>query len=231
MTSMDLDRLLNLLRKTYDVQNWWPSESPFEVMVGAILTQQTTWEIVASVLDRLREDGLLDVDRMASVEVTVLESILRPAGFYRQKAKRIKLLASYLVDSHGSDPLSLLDGPTDSVRKELMSLEGIGNETADSILVFAAGRPKFVAAAYSSRVLKRTGVLCSDDYDEVQTFVESNLRGSPRDFRDLYALIVQHSKDICRAVPSCADCPLSRECLHSLDKEEDNIAHDGGEQQ
>ena len=98
MTPMDLDRLLELLRRTYDAQDWWPSQSPFEVMVGAILTQRTTWEIVAKVLDRLREEDLLEVDRMACADVTALESILRPAGFYRQKAKRIKLLASYLVE-------------------------------------------------------------------------------------------------------------------------------------
>jgi len=100
-----------------------------------------------------------------------------------------------------------------------MSPQGIGKETADSILVFAAGRPKFVAAAYSSRVLKRTGVLCSDDYDEIQKFVESNLRGGPREFQDLYALIVQHSKGRCRPVPSCANCCLARECLHFTGQE------------
>jgi endonuclease-3 related protein len=210
---MDLDRLLELLRRTYDVQDWWPSDSPFEVMVGAILTQQTTWESVAKVLHRLRNEGLLNVERMDSIDIASLESILRPLGFYRQKAKRIKGLASYIVDRHGSDPGRLLNGPTDSVRNELLSLEGIGKETADSILVFGAGRAKFVAAAYSSRVLKRTGVLCSADYDEVQSFVESNLRGGPKEFHDLYALMVQLSKDLCRPVPHCDRCPLSPECL------------------
>lgn len=177
---MDLKRLLELLRKAYDVQDWWPSESPFEVMVGAILTQQTTWESVEKVLYRLREEGLMNIESMDSIDITVLESILRPVGFYRQKAQRVKGLASYIADRHGSDPGRLLSGPTDSVRRELLSLEGIGKETADSILVFGAGKAKFVAAAYSSRVLKRTGVLSSEDYDEVQSFVESNLQGGPK---------------------------------------------------
>ncbi|HEY3419730.1 MAG TPA: hypothetical protein VGK23_04180 [Methanomassiliicoccales archaeon] len=213
---MDLDRLLHLLRINYDVKDWWPSESPFEVMVGAILTQQTTWESVAKVLDRLREEGLLEIDRMASVETPVLESIVRPAGFYRQKARRIKALASYLVERYGSDPMRLLCGPTDSVRRELLSLEGIGKETADSIMVFGAGRGKFVAAAYSRRILKRIGVLGSDDYDDVQSFVERTLTGGPNEYRDLYALMVQHSKEVCRSVPLCAECPMALECVFIL---------------
>ncbi len=96
---LDIERLLELLRGTYDVREWWPSDSPFEVMVGAVLTQQTAWESVAKVLDRLRAEGLLEVDRMASVDLDVLESILKPVGFYRQKAKRIRELATYIVDT------------------------------------------------------------------------------------------------------------------------------------
>jgi endonuclease III related protein len=209
---MDLDRLLALLRESYEVRDWWPSESPFEVMVGAVLTQQTAWENVEKILDQLRREGWLEVDRMASIPVDDLERILRPVGFYRQKAKRIKGLASYLVDVHGSDPMDLLAGPTETVRRELISLEGIGKETADSILVFAAGRAKFVAAAYSSRILGRTGVLGSKDYDEIQSFVESGLHGCPWELRDLYALMVQHSKTVCRSQPCCTRCPLAPEC-------------------
>ena len=212
---MDIDRLLELLRGTYDVQDWWPSESPFEVMVGAILIQRTNWESVTKVLDRLKSEGLLHVDEMSSVDLGRLELIVRPSGFFRQKARWVKALASYLKDRHASDPMSLLSGPTESIRKELLSLEGIGNETADAILVFAAGRAKFVAAAYSSRVLNRTGVLRSEDYDEIQSFVESRLPGGPREFRELYALIVQLARDLCRPVPSCACCPLANECEFS----------------
>ena len=215
---MDLQRLLELLDETYDVKNWWPSESTFEVMVGAILTQQTTWESVAKVLEVLRSKGLLDVGQMASCDLHLLEVIVRPAGFYRQKAKRIKGLAEYLRDRHSSDPLSLLRGPTDLLRQELLSLEGIGKETADSILVYGAGREKFVAAAYSARILRRTGVFQSDDYDEMQTFVETTLQGGSRAFRDLYALMVQLSKDVCRKVPDCDRCPLRSECCYAIAK-------------
>jgi endonuclease-3 related protein len=210
---MDLKRLHEQLRTAYEVQDWWPSESPFEVMVGAILTQQTAWESVTKVLDRLRSEGLLDVDRMASCDLPQLESIIRPAGFYRQKARRVNALAVYLRDRHGSDPITMLKGPTDSVRRELLSLDGIGKETADSILVFAAGRAKFVAAAYSARILKRTGVFSSEDYDEIQSFVETRLQGGPREYQDLYALMVQLSKDVCRPIPSCARCSLAPECI------------------
>lgn len=206
--------MLELLRREYDVEYWWPSGSPFEVMVGALLIQQTNWESVDKVLARLRSEGLLEVDSMASCEPSRLESIIRPAGFYRQKAKRIRGLAAYLRDRHGSDPRSLLGGPTESVRRELLSLEGIGGETADSILVFAAGRAKFVAAAYSVRILSRTGVFRSQDYDEVQRFVESRMPGDARGLRDLYALIVEHAREVCRAVPACDRCSLAPECAY-----------------
>ena len=107
---MDLDRLLGLLRDTYDVRDWWPSESPFEVMVGAILTQQTAWENVVKVLDQLRSEGLLDIERMASADLPWLESIIRPAGFYKEKAKRVKGLATYFRDRYTSDPMLMLNG-------------------------------------------------------------------------------------------------------------------------
>ena len=211
---MNLTRLLQLLREEYDVHYWWPSESPFEVMVGAILVQQTSWEGVAKVLDQLRQEGLLQVDRMASCDIEALESIVRPVGFYRQKAKRIKGLAEHIRDRHGSDPMRMLEGPTEDVRGELLSLAGIGKETADSILVFAAGRAKFVAAANSARVLDRTGVFRSKDYDEIQAFVEDRLKDGPNELRDLYALIVQLSQDVCLASPKCERCPIRSECEH-----------------
>jgi endonuclease-3 related protein len=209
---MDLQRLLELLRGTYDVHDWWPAESPFEVMVGAILVQQTNWATVEKVLGRLRSEGLLDVGQLASCDLAKLESIVRPAGFFRQKAKRIKDLAGHIRDRHGSDPMTLLGGPTDTVRTELMSLHGIGRETADSILVFGAGKEKFVAAAYSVRVLNRTGVFRSDGYDEIQSYVESNLKGGQKAFHDLYALMVQLCQDTCLAVPNCEGCSLRMEC-------------------
>ncbi len=216
---MDLDRLRELLGEAYDVHDWWPSRSTFEVMVGAVLTQQTNWESVTKVLGRLRSEGLLEVDQMAICSLPQLETIIRPAGFYRQKAKRVKRMAEHLRERHGSDPMTLLGGPTDEVRDELLSLEGIGKETADSILVFGAGRAKFVAAAYSARILGRTGVFRSDDYDEIQTFVEANLKGGPESFRDIYALMVQLSKDACRSIPCCERCPLRSECEYPTGRE------------
>ena len=212
MAPMDLKRLLELLREAYDVHDWWPSRSTFEVMVGAILTQQTNWESVTKVMDRLRSEGLLEVDRMAECGLPQLESAIRPTGSYRQKARRVKRLAEYIRERHGSDPMKLLNGPTDTVRNELLSLEGIGRETADSILVFGARRAKFVAAAYPARVLSRTGVFRSKDYDEIQSFVETNLKGGPETYRDIYALMVQLSKDVCRPIPYCERCSLRSEC-------------------
>lgn len=209
---MNLDGLFAALRSSYDVDGWWPSDSPFEVMVGAILTQQTAWEQVERVLGSLRAAGLLDVEAMAGSDPRRLEELVRPAGFFRQKARRIRGLAEHIRASHGSDPMSLLSQEMDAARAELLGIDGIGNETADAILLFAGHRPKFVCAVYVSRVLSRTGVFDSSDYDQVQRFVESRLPRDARLYAELYALLVQHARSLCRATPACGRCFLRDRC-------------------
>lgn len=212
---MKVDELCRRLEATYDVKGWWPSESPWEIMVGAILVQQTTWESVAGALEKLRARGLLDVDAMCSAPLDQLEAIVRPTGFYRQKARNVKALASHLRTCHGSDPMHLLGQDAEAARNELLSLPGIGNETADAILLFAGGRPCFIAAGYVSRVLGRTGILRSDDYMEVRRFMEARLEPDPARYARCYALLVQHARTTCRSRPRCDTCVLSAECAFS----------------
>ncbi|MBI0581763.1 MAG: hypothetical protein JET69_01965 [Methanomassiliicoccales archaeon] len=215
---MDVNELYRRLERTYDVTDWWPAESPWEVMVGAILVQQTNWESVAGVLDVLRDRGLLDVDAMDAVPLADLEAIIRPTGFYRQKTRNIKALASHLRMSHRSDPMDLLRQDTEAARKELLSLLGIGNETADVILLFVGGRPCFIAAGYVSRILDRMGILRSDDYLEVRRFMEACLEPDPKRYARYYALLVQHARTTCRSRPRCDGCVLSTECELSSGK-------------
>jgi len=209
---MDLRDLYGMLLAHFQVENWWPSDSAFEVIVGSILTQQTNWENVTRSLDMMRSRELLSSRALSSVALGELEDVVRPCGFYRQKAERIVALARYLEEEFDGDSSELLEGDLDEARERLLSLRGIGKETADSILLFAGGRPKFVAAAYVSRILSRTGLLVSDEYDEIQSFVESEFSTDPGELATFYALLVQLAKSHCRTRPACASCPIMREC-------------------
>ena len=209
---MNVGEMSNRLSECYDVSGWWPAGSEWEVMVGAILVQQTTWESVEKVLDSLKERGAMDVGAMASLPLEELQELVRPAGFYRQKASRIKGLAIHIVQAHASDPRRLLEGDADDRRKELLAQPGIGEETADAILLFAGRRPRFIAAAYVRRLLDRLGILSSEDYGEVQRFMEAELPRDAELYVQLYALMVHHARTVCRSRPRCQACCLRDRC-------------------
>jgi endonuclease-3 related protein len=215
---MELEELDERLHRYYRTETWWEAETPFEVMVGAILTQQTVWKSVDRVLTDLGCQGLLNPAALASVERSKLERLIRPAGFYHQKADRLIDLARYIVEIHDGKPESLLAQPTDIARQELLSLKGIGSETADAILLYASRKPKFVAAAYVGRVFTRTGVLRSNDYDEIQRFVETRLPADPQVYGRLYANLVLLAKTVCKSRPLCEICPLCQACAFSAAK-------------
>lgn len=209
---MDVAGLRDRLGQCYDVSDWWPHGSEWEVMVAAILVQQTSWGNVERVLEELKRRGALNIDATAAMPLDELERIVRPAGFYRQKASRLQNLARYLVMHHSSDPMRLLEKDIEESRAELLSLPGIGDEAADAILLFAGGRPKFIAAAYVRRLLDRTGLFPSDDYGEVQRHIESELPLDVDVYKEMYALMVHHSRTVCRARPRCQACCLRDHC-------------------
>lgn len=215
MSAMDLEELRDRLLAGRDMTGWWPAETPFEVMVGAVLTQQTTWENVTKAITALRQEGLLDVHALADCPPERLMPLVRCTGFYRQKSTRLISMASHAVEVHGGVEAMLEQG-TDHLRKELLGLPGIGPETADSILLFAARRPRFVAAAYVSRVLSRTGVLASDDYDQVQAFVEGSITPDVVTYQELYAALVDHARTICLKGPRCLRCKMAAQCRFAL---------------
>jgi endonuclease-3 related protein len=215
VSAMDLEELRDRLLAGRDMTGWWPAETPFEVMVGAVLTQQTTWENVTKAIAALRQEGLLDVQVLADCLPGQLMPLVRCTGFYRQKSMRLISMARHAVEGHG-DIEAMLDQGTDRLRNELLGLPGIGPETADSILLFAAGRPRFVAAAYVSRVLSRTGVLASDDYDQVQAFVEGSIAPDVAAYQELYAVLVDHARTICLKGPRCVRCKMADQCRFAL---------------
>lgn len=215
---MELQQLYEILDSVFDVENWWPADSAFEVMVGAILTQQTSWENVSRVIGSLKKSDLLSPIKLAAIDREELERIVRPCGFYRQKAERIQHLARFLIERYQGMPEMLLNKDTEEARKELLSINGIGKETADTILLFAGNHPKFVAAAYVSRIFRRTGIFDSDDYDQIQQFVEKHFSRSPEKLARLYALLVQLAKVYCKAKPLCNRCPLNSHCSYQNQK-------------
>jgi endonuclease-3 related protein len=212
---MDLEELRDRLLAGRDMAGWWPADSPFEVMVGAVLTQQTAWENVTKAIAALRKEGLLDVYMLADCPPVRLMPLVRCTGFYRQKTERLISMASHAVKVHGGVEAMLGQG-TDDLRAELLDLPGIGPETADSILLFAARRPRFVAAAYVSRVLSRTGIFASDDYDQVQAFVEGSIAPQYTRYQELYAVLVDHARTTCLKEPRCERCVVADRCRSAL---------------
>ncbi|MBN3036922.1 MAG: endonuclease III domain-containing protein [Candidatus Diapherotrites archaeon] len=192
--------LYKRLLKEYGPQHWWPAETQYEIIVGAILTQNTAWKNVEKAVKNLKERDLLSPEAVSSARVATLESCIRPAGFFRQKAERLKHVTSHFLGYPSLD--AFFGRPTSLVREELLSWNGIGPETADSILLYAGGHAVFVVDAYTRRLCERLG-WPHGSYEEVQSFFE---RGLPRDaalFNEFHALIVEHAKRYCRKNPLC----------------------------
>lgn len=208
-----MNRLYTQLLATYGPQSWWPAESPFEVMVGAILTQNTTWVQVARVIERLRDEALLAPTALLELSVEALAERIRPAGYPNVKARRLQALCQWLVRSGGLPALA--DRPTDTLRADLLAVHGVGPETADSILLYALERPVFVIDAYTRRILSRFGHIDGrESYETLRRKVESSLQTADpvADYNELHALIVQHGKTACRPRPRCEACILRTDC-------------------
>jgi endonuclease-3 related protein len=190
-------------------QHWWPGETPFEVMVGAVLTQRTNWGNVEKAIGALKAAGLMTPESLARTPPERLEPLVRPAGYYRQKTARLLRLVKWLMERTGGDLAALERLPTEALRQELLGLSGIGPETADSILLYALGRPTFVVDAYTKRVMARHELIDSAcTYEELKAFFESNLPDDLALFKDYHAQLVVLGKRYCRTVPLCASCPL-----------------------
>jgi endonuclease-3 related protein len=204
-----------ILLKNYGEQNWWPAETPFEVCVGALLTQNTSWRNVEKAISNLKGCKLLSPEKILECQIEVLEELIRPAGFYRQKAKYLKNLSSFILKVGGIEKLRKRE--LQALREELLNLKGVGKETADSILLYALEKPIFVVDAYTKRLFYRLGILNSENenYEKVREIAEnsfSNESNKLKIFKEFHALIVEHCKTTCRKKPLCNDCCLSKLC-------------------
>jgi endonuclease-3 related protein len=205
-------RLLRLYRALLDrfgPQHWWPARSPFEVAVGAILTQHTAWTGVERAIGNLREAGRLDATRLAALPADRLGPLIRSAGTPGVKARRLHALVAFLLGRFGGRISRMRRMPLEPLRAELLRVPGIGPESADSILLYAAGRPVFVVDAYTRRVLGRHRITPSGiGHEQLRALLEGHLPRDPRLFNEFHALIVAVGKAYCRSRPRCAECPL-----------------------
>jgi endonuclease-3 related protein len=205
-------RLLRLYRgllSAYGPQGWWPARTPFEVAVGAILTQHTAWGGAARAVGELGARGLLVARRLVEVDLAALGALVRPAGTYRRKARSLRDFARWLLGGFGGDFGAMRRAPLAALRREMLAVRGLGPETVDAILLYAAARPVFVADAYTRRVLVRHRLLArSAGYEEARAFLEGHLPSDPALFNEFHALLVAVAKTHCRAAPRCASCPL-----------------------
>jgi endonuclease-3 related protein len=210
-----LRRAYSLMRAHFGHQAWWPARTPFEVCVGAILTQNTNWSNVERALQNLRDRSLLDPRRLSALSDADLAELLRPAGCFRVKARRLRAFLDYLVNQCGADLDALWNGTTHEARQRLLAIHGIGPETADSMLLYAGRKPSFVIDAYTARIFIRHG-WCSAkaNYAQLQQLAESALRQVEPDrqldlWQDYHAQLVMVGKHYCRAgIPRCEQCPL-----------------------
>jgi len=192
--------IYDLLLHELGHRHWWPADTAFEVVIGAVLTQQTRWENVERAIKNLKDHSLLEADLLSKVKTEELEELIRCTGFYRQKAMRLKNISTFFHENP-----DILEKPADELRNILLSLDGVGNETADSIVLYAADKPKFVIDAYTKRMCKCIGI--EGDYGKLQSVFESSL---PRDvslYKEFHALIVEYGKQFC-GKKRCGDCIL-----------------------
>ncbi len=215
LTGQRLMEMFNLLLDHHGPRNWWPAENELEVMIGAVLTQNTNWKNVEKAIKNLRNKGLLSLESLYSITAPELAQEIRPAGYYNIKSKRLKNLINFIFSRYGGDLPTLLADDTQILRQALLSVNGIGPETADSILLYAANRPIFVIDAYTHRILNRHDMTEEQaTYQELQELFMGNLPDDPSLFNELHALIVETGKDYCKKKPLCDKCPIKQWGLH-----------------
>lgn len=205
------------LLAAYGPQHWWPGDTPFEVMVGAVLTQNTAWANVERAIANLKSTQALSVLAILAMTDAGLADLIRPAGYFNVKARRLKALCAFLVDQGvAAAPERLREAASlPELRRRLLAVHGVGEETADSILLYALDLPIFVVDAYTRRVFSRLGLLTGQEtYGQIQDAFQSHLPADGALYNDYHALIVHLGKTVCRPRPRCAECPLRPLCVH-----------------
>ena len=207
-------KIFDVLYSTYGPQGWWPGEDSLEIILGAILTQSTAWHNVTLAIANLKGEGLLEPCALLEAEPERIKALIAPTGFFNVKYNRLKSVFEYLM-RHNMDFEGFRHLPIADLRNELLEINGIGPETADSILLYAFDRPVFVVDAYTRRLFSRLGYSWMEKapYDEIQKFFMEELPSDPGVYNEFHALIVVHCKTVCRKKPLCSDCDLFSLCV------------------
>ena len=208
-----LRNIYRQLMAHYGPQHWWPARKPFEVIIGAILTQSAAWRNVEKAITNLRAANVLSPKALRRLSTSELAALIHPCGYYNAKTLKLKAFANWLENHYQDDLNSLFACDIDSLRQQLLTIYGIGEETADSIILYAAGKPVFVIDAYTRRILNRIGLYPdSNHYLSYQAFFMDNLPADSRVFNEYHALLVRLAKDVCHKSPLCSPCCLNNLC-------------------
>lgn len=216
MTKHGLHRIYTKLYRHFGRQYWWPADSRLEVVIGTVLTQNTAWSNVEKAIDNLRRNKLLSLRRLAAVDTKKLARIIRPAGYFNVKAARLKNVLEFIRSRYKGDIGNARRLQILSVRQELLGINGVGPETADSILLYALGKPSFVVDAYTRRIFSRLHAIADGaSYEQIQGLFMKHLPKDARLFNEFHALLVRLGKEYCKKTnPRCPQCPLRNEqCL------------------
>ena len=206
-------KLYDDLYAEYGELNWWPAETPFEIIIGAILGQATAWGNAAKAINNLKTANVLNPKEMSKLSQDELETLILPSGYYRAKAKKVRAFLTHLQAHHNNRLNSLFDQEMPTLREELLSIYGIGEETADCILLYAAKKPSFVVDTYTYRLLERLGWFTGKfHYGRLRGIFMENLPHDRQLFNQYHALIVRHGARVCQKTPQCDKCMLRSQC-------------------
>jgi len=214
MHPSELKKFYVALYDFFGPQHWWPGKTKFEVCIGAILTQNTSWKNVEKALSTLRAKKKLSPLAIDSLSHKELAELIRSAGYYNQKASTIKAFCKHIIRKYSGSINAFLKKHQDVLREELLSIKGIGTETADSIILYAANKPTFVVDAYTERIMARVFGLSFKNRHELKVFFESNIPKDAKVYNEFHALLVALAKNFCRKKPACAECPINKNCCY-----------------
>lgn len=197
-----------------EVGSWWPKDRPFEVVIGAILTQQSTWVNVEKALKNLKEENILTPNDIVALPLDNLKQIIKPSGFFNQKAERLRKISEYLIDTYDGNLGLLFNKDKKNLRKELLELKGVGRETADSIILYAAEKTEFVVDAYTKRIYSRLKIVEERiSYEDLKKIIINEIPEDLLVYQEFHGLIVLLGKNICKKKnPNCKECPLNSKC-------------------
>lgn len=209
-------KIYHKLLEMHGPQHWWPVSSKqnpvFEVIIGAILTQNTSWKNVELCIKNLIENDLIDIKKINEIDNEKLSDLIRSSGYYNQKTIKLKNFVDYIIKNYNGNLKELSNKNIKEIRNELLNIKGIGKETADSMILYAFNKPIFVIDAYTKRIFERLFNLNFKEYDEWQDFFMKNLPKDEKLFNEYHALIVEHGKNICKKIPLCEECVLNEDC-------------------